>query len=537
MRCKVVIVDDEWIIRKSIAATIQESFPESFEIVGMASNGMEGMEIISSLQPEIVITDVKMPRMDGIEMIQRLKENGASFACVFMSGFDEFSYVQKAIDLNAEKYLLKPIDTQDLIDVLLRITKCKEQEAVLSFQLEKASRALQESAIAHLLTVGQRFGGVSAEEIKRLREQMPYHLFCVLMFLPDNGAQDGYGNNGIEPGLLKYAVYNIAQELFSAQWPALFYYSDERWFAAILNLQENADHQKEITLCYENIAKKVQKHFSAAITIGVGSVCDTLDQCAASFQEAAEALEYRGLYGKETIIFYQSLPESNQKDENFDFTYYQKELIYAIKMGNPEPIEKVLQEIEQALIANSGKALTQSKTIVTAFLMIVLKEMGEWQIDIAVLQKRFSTVARKIQTIETLHEVYEKFREEILIVAEIVNSNQKNQQKWIIAKAKEYISSNYMNQKLPLQDVAAHVHVSATYLSILFKRECGENFIDYLTSLRMEKGQELLRTTDYKTSEIAHRVGYANAQYFGMCFKKHFGCSPGQFRTSEFKPK
>ncbi|MEF9969097.1 MAG: response regulator [Ruthenibacterium sp.] len=535
MLCKVVIVDDEWIIRRSIATTIQEVFPDGFEIVGMASNGVEGMEIIRSLQPDIVITDVKMPLMDGIEMVKHFKESEHSFACVFMSGFDEFSYVKQAIDLDAEKYLLKPINTQELTEVLRRIKRQKEQEAVLSCQLEKASRALQASHIARLLTAGQRFGGVSPEEMQNLKKQMPYERYCVLTILPDNGPPDRYGNSGIEPYLLKYAVYNIVEELFSAQWPALFYYSDERWFAAILNLHNDEDAQKSISLCCENISAQVQKHFSAFVTVGVGDDCTALDSCAVSFQEATEALEYRDLYGKGAIIFYSSLPESNQKDDGFDFTKYQKELIYAVKMGNQPQIEAVLAEIRQMLVVNSGKALTQSKTVATALLMVVLKEIGEWQMDTEVLQQRFSVVVRKIQSFETLQEVYEKFRVEILILAETVSENQNNQQKKIIAKAKEYIDSHYMNQKLPLQEVAAQVHVSATYLSILFKRECGENFIDYVTALRMEKAQELLRTTDDTTIDIARRVGYANAQYFGLCFKKHFGCSPGQFRVSGAK--
>jgi two-component system response regulator YesN len=215
--------------------------------------------------------------------------------------------------------------------------------------------------------------------------------------------------------------------------------------------------------------------------------------------------------------------------ESVEFNGLEKELAVKVKLGLEGDALSVLSRMEQSIIRSKSISLSRMRLIGVEITILLYKELEEQakQLD------DFYSIYHKQQQMQTVYEIFACIRQLAIQLVTIVNGQRDNQMKKIIHRAVEYVEQHYDREGLSLQDVSSVVHISPTYLSIIFKKEKNINFSDFLYQLRMKKAMELLRMSDLKSYEVADKVGYRNPQYFSVCFKKFTGVSPSDFKNAK----
>lgn len=524
---KIIVVEDEAILRRGMAASLQKGAPELLRVVGTASNGQEGLELILSIQPDIILSDVKMPKMDGLEMVRRAREEGVTARVLFMSGYEEFELVRSALTLKADHYLLKPIRTADLLETLQKLCRELDQERYLRAQMEENLPVMRQSFLQNLLTRPVQ------------REKVLQGLNCYGLPLRDGRFTvllcrlDGWDKPGkvADRELYKYGVCNITTELLERHFCVAVCYDGEDSFTAILQGKDPlALSMEEVLTVCSDICRQVERHLGVTLTIGAGRCRPGFGGIAVSYREACTAVDFRHILGNNRVISVEEVSLLGRTETiDLGLDQLESQLASQVKLGLAADARATLEEI-RALLKNAGLSLPRARMIGTELLVLILREVGNWHGG-EQLQARLRTVGDEIGSRETLDGILDVLLAVTEELIETIRESCDTQQKIIVEQAMRYIGEHFADEHLSLQEVAGAVHVSAPYLSTMFKRERGESFVSYLTDLRLQKAQELLRSTPLKVYEVAQKTGFSNQQYFSQCFKKHTGYSPLQFKN------
>lgn len=530
-----VIIDDEQYVIEDITRKILNFAAKNLRIVGVARNGVEGIELVRELKPDMILCDVKMPVMNGLEMVRKLREDGVKTKVVFISSVDDFDKVKAAINLNAQNFLLKPVDPQELEQTLQRLVSHIERKKQMQKQMEASMPILTQSFIQRLLKKSYKTDKEILSAIEFFNLPLQPGDFMVLFMKIDDYNNKTYDQEVMEQELCKYGIFNISMELLSNEYIAVGYYSSSDEIIIIVNSTDSS--RSNVTLVYDichDICHNVQRHLKTTVTIGAGRFYNGFGKIAKSYGEAAAAVECRHILGRNRIIPIQEVNLSSEGgEESFDMNEVENKLVSELKLGLLEGAKTHLEDIRYHLL-HRGRVVSLEEIRITAMgiLVTVLRELSNWYGDQSDrFQKKLFDYSGEIFRLNTIQEIFTLLTRFLEEMAGIINENRDNQQKKIIEQAVRIIEEHYADENLSLQEVAKQVHISSSYLSTMFKKEKNENFIDFLTRIRMQKAQELLRNTTMKAYEVARVVGYGNPQYFSLCFKKHTGYSPLQFKN------
>ena len=530
-----VIIDDEQYVIEDITRKILNFPSKKLHIVGIARNGAEGIGLINELKPDIIICDVKMPVMNGLEMVRQLRESGVKTRVVFISSVNDFDKVKAAINLKAKNFLLKPVDAQELEQTLNGLVSQIERQKQMQKQVEASMPILTQSFIQRLLTKSYKTDKEILSAIEFFNLPLQPGDFMVLYMRIDDYNNKTYDQEVMEQELCKYGIFNIAMELLSNEYIAVGYYSSSDEIVIIVNSTDSSrsDVMRVYDICHE-ICHSVQQYLKTTVTIGTGRFYNGFGKIAKSYNEAVSAAEYRHILGRNRIIPIQDINLSSEGGEDrFDMNEAENKLVSELKLGLLDGAKTRLEDIRYHLL-HRARVVSLEEIRITAMgiLVTVLKELSNWYGDQSErFQKKLFDYSAEIFRLNTIQEIFALLSRFLDEMAGIINENRDNQQKKIIEQAVRIIEEHYSDENLSLQEVAKQVHISSSYLSTMFKKEKNENFIDFLTRIRMQKAQELLRNTTMKAYEVARVVGYGNPQYFSLCFKKHTGYSPLQFKN------
>lgn len=527
-----LLVDDEeeviQIIRKKIN---WEGL--GFSVIGYADNGIKALEMVEEYQPDVVMTDIRMPYMDGIELCKNIRLNFPATKILFFTGFDEFEYAKEAIHLEIEEYILKPLNAIELTNVLTQLKIKLDQE-----MYEKRSvEILQAHYMESLPFLKANFysslieGKLHEEEIMKCLSDYqisfsgPYYCCLVIHTSSRQIPKD------MSPQLLLTSVNRQVKEQLMEKCDAkCFSYLENTILLAQLKKESDIS---ELTDECDKFCRYIHRVLGAVTTIGLGQVCDNILDIPASYSSAREAVSYRVVYGTSRAI---NIKEIAPQETN------------TVHSANDEQLSRLFKMIR----------LGTKEDIVTAvhlyFKHLFFPAMSLQQYQIAVMELisalyRFS-VNNDISD--------EEFQEEIKIpYSKLFDMEQDALQEWlisislyfheqivkarhqstksIISNAKEYVRLNYHEEGLSLDDICDTLGVSNSYFSTVFKKETGKSFIGYLTDYRMDKAARLLVETNEKSYIIANNVGYTDPNYFSYVFKRRFGVSPSKYRTEYAK--
>lgn len=535
---KMLIVDDEDEVREAIACKTDWAAC-GFELVGDCANGRDALEAAERLQPDVVLTDICMPYMDGLELAERLTEQYRELKIVILTGFEQFDYAKQAIKLKVNDYLLKPINLQELTEFLLKLKAELDEEAARMADLTSLRAQWQES----YPLLRERFLNrlvlhpMTADSIRRKLDSFRLRLSgpsCAALLLELETEKGDYGEGEADAGvmhpdweLLRFAAANIAHEIAEQEHGGVAFQTRDDRIAILLGGEDGelGAHMQKVA---GFVSGAVGKYLKLPVSIGLGRVYPSVEQLRYSYQEASSALEYRCLIGVGRILAIQDV-EYGEPVGEAEYDEFERELSAAVKTGNEA---RARQAIDDWIAKLRASAMKMGGIVGYMHRMLATVIQAGAQSGLEPADGAGSVFFARLNGLKTVEEARCWLEELCGQVIGDMARRRTDASHTQMADAIAYIHEHYSSAELSLGEVCQHVHLSLSYFSSLFKQETGLTFVEYLTKHRLSKAKELLLATGLKTYDIAERVGYQDPQYFSVIFKRRVGMSPKEFRAA-----
>lgn len=529
---KVLIADDE----KNICLMIQKLIiweNYDMEVIGLVHNGVEAVQVMEEKRPDIIISDIRMPGYDGLELVQKAHDMGLAADFVIISGYKYFEYAHKALNLGVEHYLLKPIDKQELEETLGKIVQKRkkdiqkaEEEAELKEQAQYSRRKIQKHFLSSIMG---KSGSVEELELNHVNTeyQCEFEQGC---FVAIFAKLDSEVKDQDLTGLLHMMEEIIDQDLQGG---------DKEYINSIMKsgvisiVNYRTELQEETRIGLEKplvkMRRELEKFNGYHITMGISSEKNSIGEIADSIQEAIYAIKCRGKAGLDRIIYYEQL---RYQEVPLQSILGEKNIREIENMVEALDYEALHGEILKSYEIIKGTAFFSPVAVydyleqITGILLNVLKNN---QTGDAMLHQMEDDLEKVLDFYTNLDEMVYRFTETASNYFGKIIADKKNRSQLPIRMAKQYVQENY-NRQVSLEDVAEAINLSPAYLSTMFKKEMGINFSDFLISCRMEAAKELLKTTDLPIAEVSEQVGYTDSRYFSKTFNKVVGLKPSVYR-------
>lgn len=540
---KIFLAEDEVVVRETIKRMIPWE-ELGFELVGEAADGEMALPLLIRQQPDLLITDIKMPFMDGLTLARLAKKEIPGLKVVILSGYDDFNYAKQAIGIGVEDYLLKPITKNALIERLSEIRNRYEHEKTQKEYYEKFQREMQ----AYEKNSSRDFfealvgGSMDMMEVYKRAEKLGLDIvaeaYNVLIFTMNcdedfSGQRDEYSSWEAES-------LELLENFFAGHSSAMLFRSNIFSYGVLLKGQRETI-EENTRACVDEIRKILSRQDGRREWfLAVGQSVERLSQIQKSYHTASRAFSQRYLYD-ENILYYdemETMEHPGGQAETEDNAYLQKVDVNAL---NPAILQKFL----------SNGLQEETENFVKDYFYAIGQEPMESLVfrNYVILNVRFSVISfikglgcdtnemESADTEEVLAESGKNMESAIAYAKkmisqaiEIRDQNSGNKNRSILRTAVDFIDSHYMDEEISLNTVANVANVSSNHFSALFSQNMGQTFIEYLTTLRMNKAKELLRCTGMRSSEIAGEIGYKDAHYFSYLFKKTQGMTPSDYR-------
>lgn len=528
---KVFLVEDEFVVREGIKNNVDWK-SHGYDFCGEASDGELAFPMIQKLKPDIVITDIRMPFMDGLALSKLIKKEMPWIEIIILSGFEEFEYAKEGIKIGIAQYLLKPISGEDLlkeVDTVAEkiIEKQKESEIREKYLREMEENFLKErkDLFQYLVT-----GSKSAAELLEMADKLNIDLSSmwyniVLMVTKSiNHAQNEYSNSliEIEEKLKEIDDDHILIFDRNLEGKAFLFKADSK--------EELETIQKDYLTKVVNILKDYEnvRYFG-----GIGLPVNRLRELPVSFESASHAFAHRYLVSESLILNGEEMRQREYlKKEEFDLSNVNPKQIDRnkikefLKVGDKEEVIYFVEEFFRDLGSSVMKSNMFRQYITMDVYFCVVDFLEGLQIQREEIEP-FDITSGILQTQESAMEYVTCIVKKALELREKTASNRYGD---VVDEVTRYIEENYADEELSLNVLASHVNFSPNHLSMIFSQQTGQTFIKYLTDFRMNKAKELLRCTGKKSSVISMEVGYKDPHYFSYLFKKTQGMTPTQYR-------
>ena len=540
---KIFLAEDEVIVRETIKRMIPwENL--GFELVGEAADGEMALPLLLRQKPDLLITDIKMPFMDGLTLAKVAKKEIPGLKVVILSGYDDFNYAKQAINIGVEDYLLKPITKNALIERLTEIRSRYEHEKTQKEYYEKFHREMKayEKNSSRDFFEALVSGSMDMMEIYRRSEKLGLDIvaeaYNVLIFTMNceedfSGQREGYSEWEAES-------LELLEEFFSENTSAMLFRCNIFSYGVLIKGQKETIEENTRS-CVSEIQRILdRKEQKRQWFVAAGEPVERLSQIQKSYYSASRAFSQRYLYD-ENILYYDEMASMEKKNvTEDDSTYLQKVDVNAL---NPVILQKFL----------SNGLLEETENFVKDYFYAIGQEPLESLVfrNYVTLNVRFSVMSflkeigcdtrtlEQEDTEDVLSESSKSLENAIAYAEKIISQaialrdqNSGNKNRSILKTAVDFIDSHYMEEDMSLNKAANAANVSANHFSALFSQNMGQTFIEYLTNLRMNKAKEYLRCTSMRSSEIAGEIGYKDAHYFSYLFKKTQGMTPSDYRKA-----
>lgn len=537
---KVLIVDDETFVRVSFKSYINWH-EYGFELVGEATNGIEALEAIDRLRPDIVFLDIKMPEVNGIEVLRELKDNKLSLKVIVLSSYNEFDYVREAMKLGAADYIHKPDMSEDMVLMTLKNVSMElqnEREHMREYKnlknnIEQNKNDLKAIFLKGLIDEFYNKKCEVEEKVKTLGIKFNGTNMVCLAISIDNYTvvKDRYKANNKH--LLDYAIKNIIDELFLEETEFEFFKYNNNMYMIVKsysNMRSLNDIYKHNNIIANTTAKALKQFLNISTSIGISSTHKHIMNIPQAFSEAVEANRLKFYEHGGTIINYYDLKANKNTVNKFKIEGVLSEFRELIDNNEMDMLKEKIQETFEVLKEKRALLEKELKDFSKEILYII---SGKYRIATGIIdaKRKFSLRSEELNNSENIFEI-----RDILIHAvdqlaalyrQAVKVPAKNSR---VRDAMEYINSNY-NRKLALETIAHQIGLNSSYLSRLFKTETGIGINCYINQVRIEMSKELLLKEDYKNYEVAEMVGYNNVEYFNEIFKRITGKSPKEYKN------
>lgn len=532
-KIKVFLVEDEVVIRNGIKNSIEWE-KEGYEFAGEASDGELAYPMIIKTCPDILITDIRMPFMDGLELSRMVKKELPDIRILILSGYDEFEYAKEAIRLGVTEYLLKPISSAKLLESLAKVSEVIYQEREDKELLRRYSEEMKENtehdkmrffgqlismdlSMSEALDIAAGFGmNLSAG----MYEVILFKILTVPRALGENAGQ----------------IYEVLEEVVSAiPYVNSFQRGVDGW--AFLLTAEDEEQMRQKEQRFVNRLKTLMGECDGVEYFGgVGIPVSRLRELRKSFLASDQAFSGRFTHAPNQILSVKDSQSVHEADdfrvEKFGEIERSRESIEKfLNNGTQEEIDSFADAYIEELSAENFKSSLMRQYTIMDLYIVIMSFCEKMHLSDGHLKGSAEELKNAIQRIRSLDEIRIYMKDLMSQAIEIRDTVSGRRYSDIIGQAKERIEKTYMSEEISLNTIAASVGMSPSYFSSVFSREVGQTFVEYLTGIRMERAKELLMCSAMKTSEIGYEVGYKDPHYFSYIFKKTQGISPKEYRA------
>ena len=520
---KVIIADDEERVCRLVQMIVDWD-KLGMTVTGIASNGLEALELIENLKPDILITDIRMPGCDGLELIERARAISPNLQIVLISGYANFEYAKTALDFDVGGYILKPIKKEAITSVLLKLgERCKEHAATIT----TANKLLQDSHKSSKLLRGRLLEDLL---LRRIHEPSDELLESRYGFLPMDGLlqvfiikADCSFNQVREPSMeiVKKKIEEVSESAISVLCETYEFMFTISAGYGILNYKPG--QQSKIRRALRECLNQLEAHRFGGMefSLSIGNAVDCAAKLPESMQNAQIAIAERIVEGTGRMFEADSI--DRQHDSRKLIEKYAKHIERVAELLNEEEVDSVINEIQKEIqnAQLSGYALLDF-VLATGKIFTMRLHMDEN----SVLHSGFEERCQMCSSVGKLLECLRDYMKEQIVT---VRGRFEKEAIRPVRLAQQYVMQHY-NEPITLEEVCEVVGFSVSYFSKLFKKETGEGFSRYITQVRIDRAKEILRETNLPVTEVCEMVGYSDIKHFTGTFKKITNLNPGQYR-------
>jgi two-component system response regulator YesN len=548
---RVLLVEDEALIRERIIRNI------NWEGIGFqtpleAGDGYTALDIIRIEKPDIMILDIRLPDLNGIELLNVLKCENIMPSVIILSGHDEFEYAKQAIQLGVENYLLKPLSAQEIEKNLVAV----KEKIIEEINKKMAVDSLKEQISSQIPIIKAFYidnlinGKIeSVDEFyqrgKYLGMDLSKEFFTVVLCSIVNDSSDAGELKEEQKSIIQYTLINIIKDIIEtadknrineSDDEAIIHTPCENRVVLIFNCNDINKIKKMRNYVTRNTVDMVNGSSGFSVTIGMGNVYQGLQNIRYSYEEAKNAVKYNFLKGENQILDIKDL-------EPCKYIYsvlpaeLEEKLAVNIRLGKYDDAKDIIHEFFDFMRNNgTGYSIDSIKILCWELVSLIIKIIPGLGGDLTDVFKNKDYIFSSFQNISTIDE-FSRFLDDILkkVISYILNKRYLKYRK-VIRDIHQYVNDNYYDDELDMEKFSQIVNMNASYLSHLYKTETGENFSNFLKKYRINKAKEiLLSDEDIKICDVAFAVGFKDAHYFTICFREITGTTPTGYKESKIR--
>jgi two-component system response regulator YesN len=527
-----VLVDDEPEIREGIRDTIPWE-ELGFRFAGACANGNEALELAERCPPDVLMTDINMPFMDGLALSERLAAVAPATKVIIISGFDDFEYARRALKLQVYDYIVKPITPGEFKEALGKIRQTLDEERATRHDLERIRKQLADSLplmrerFLHALVQGRIKPEAVAERLEYFGLPIPAARSAWQCLALDFVRRKSGEDFDIE---LLWERNFLEKDLHDRLHCVLFQDADDRLIVLAWG-SPAATLYREGLKAAEAMRKNLLNAGLQDMVIGVGEAVETLDSLPQSYTDAIRALQLGLLRGKTGVSAFRELGTS-LGDARSNRPAWGKALASALRVSDLDECRNHIQAMTDSFRARPFDMDEYHATLRLA-LAAVLQSLEDLEIPAKDIFAPDSDPFAQLRQLKSLDEVGLWFADLAGRIVTFTGLRQENFAGSKVREALEYLDGHYADPDLSMQTLCKELYISTSYLSANLKRFHDKTFVEHLTDIRIRKAKELLRTTALKTYEIAEKVGFRDAHYFSLSFRKAANCTPTEYRNRQ----
>lgn len=528
MMYRILIVDDEHAIAEGIRYMLVKGLPEC-EVAGIADDGTTGYTHAMELQPDIVLTDVRMIEMDGFEMITRLKAAGFQGRFVILSGYSDFEYAKRAISLGVEDYIIKPIEEEELYDVLLKVCASIQEEydkkkTVQSLEdtVESYGQSIKEYVLKEILNSPVQLGEMDRVRLRQLGFPVAWRqYYCILLEISEESTE--------EQIKLFFDFLEKKLETFDNQEEKkeLIRFSDRQ--AVVVNCLKKSTTQRKIVTDAGIIRFEAEEMTGIAVSAGIGLIYPDMGAIYNSFEEARSALNYKVMKGLSSTISYEDIKNMTGypvQIEEEDMKRLEDCMDRMDDAGCGEVVEIIFRKISK----DNNSSLKDLQVMSLSLSLLGIRKMPFMQQQINEYLGSNILSLESISKFTTAGQLKNWIINILKGMNELMLHHIAPEKSDIIEDAKEYFTKNF-SEDISLTNIAERFHINPYYFSQLFKKKTGTTYRSYLTEIRIDRAKKLLKETELRVYEVCYMVGYADTSHFSKVFERMVGVKPSEYRN------
>jgi len=525
----VFAVDDEPIVLEGIRSKIDWE-GSGFTFAGEATDGEIALSMIHEIKPDILVTDIKMPFMDGLQLAEAIKRTQPWIKIIILSGHDEFDYAKKAISIGIEEYLLKPFTPEELLASLNKaaqqIDKERKQLSDISRLRDelKSSEALIKKEFLNNLVHGSEEMSTALQKSSELGLNLISRYYKVLISRINSRS----GNTETQQ-----EACSLLNSYSTAISEAVSFFHHSNLLVCIFKGSTQEELDDNTFRAAETIAHIATKNEDCIVLTAIGKTVEHLSQLSISYEDAKKILQAGNISKENRIISSEDISDNENTNGDTLLNFEEGDpLVDKLKYAAKGDIQKIIEDSMELIKKNPDQFSVFASYLLVDLIFAVSKLVEKLggnikELNPDILQRKFidDAVSDEARFTKTLEQV-------LNFALEFRDSKMTGKYGSVILKAKQFIEENYADQNTTLTTVAEAVCLSPNHFSTIFSQECKTTFIEYLTNVRLENAKRLMRETDMKGYDIAYECGFSDPHYFSYIFKKNTGLSPREYKLS-----